>query len=112
MLCKIKTLRSGYPGEATKVLTNNSRLCALAETASQETTLESLFSGNLSLTLGTVSDQSNGDNNTVLWTVLDNISGQDIYWLYTEDNEISATYPDNFTNSGSTTWHAGDNITR
>ena len=103
---------SGYPGEATKVLTKNNRLCALAETAAQETTLETLFGGNISLTVGTVTDQANGDNNTVLWTVLDNISGQTINWFYTEDNEVSGTYPDNFTNSGSTTWHAGDNITR
>ena len=71
-----------------------------------------MFGGAISLTVGTVLDQANGDNNTVLWTVLDNISGQTINWFYTEDNEVSGTYPDNFTNSGSTTWHAGDNITR
>ena len=62
---------SGYPDNATKVLTKNSRMCALAETAAQETTLEALFSGNISLTLGTTYDSANGDNNTVLWTVLD-----------------------------------------
>ena len=53
------------------------------------------------------------DNQTVLWTVLDNISGQSINWFYTEDNEIDNTYPDNFTDPGNgTAWHAGDNITR
>ena len=90
----------------------------LAQTAAQETTLETLFQGGLTLTLGTVVDTPNGtvgamDNNTVLWTVLDNISGQSINWFYTEDNEIANTYPDNFTDpGGATAWHAGDNITR
>ena len=105
------------PGEATKVLYKNSRACILAETAAQETTLETLFQGGVSLTVGTVFDQPNGtvgqmDNNTVLWTVLDNISSTTRHYFYTEDNEIANTYPDNFTSSSSTTWHAGDNITR
>jgi len=109
---------SGYPEEATKVLYKNSYACILAETASQETTLETMFQGGVSLTVGTVFDQPNGtvgamDNNTVLWTVLDNISGQSINWFYSEDNEIANTYPDNFTDpGGATAWHAGDNITR
>ena len=47
---------SGYPEEATKVLYKNNYICALAETAAQETTLETLFGGNLTLTLGTVLD--------------------------------------------------------
>ena len=102
---------SGYPDNATKVLTKNSRMCALAETAAQETTLEALFSGNISLTLGTTYDSANGDNNTVLLTVVSQ-AGTGITWLYTEDNEVSGTYPDNFTNSGATIWHSGDNITR
>ena len=111
---------SGYPEEATKVLYKKNYMCVLVETAAQETTLESLFGGpgNIDLTVGTVLDQPNGtvgamDNNTVLWTVLDNISGQSINWFYTEDNEIDNTYPDNFTDPGNgTAWHAGDNITR
>lgn len=108
---------SGYPEVATKVLYKNSYACILAETASQETTLETLFQGGVSLTVGTVLDQPNGtvgamDNNTVLWTVLDNISSTTLNYFYTQDNEIANTYPDNFTNSGSTVWHAGDNITR
>ena len=102
---------SGYPDNATKVFTNNSRMCALAETAEQEAKLETLFGGAVSLTMGTTYDTTNGDNNSVIWTVLDNISGQSINWLYTEDNEQWG-YPDNFSNSGGTTWHAGDNITR
>jgi len=111
---------SNYPEEATKVLYKKKYMCVLVETAAQETTLESLFggSGNIDLTVGTVLDQPNGtvgamDNQTVLWTVLDNISGQSINWFYTEDNEIDNTYPDNFTDPGNgTAWHAGDNITR
>ena len=109
---------SGYPGEATKVLYKNNYICVLAETASQETTLETLFRGGLSLTVGTVFDSPNGtvgamDNNTVLWTVLDNISSTTLNYFYTEDNEIANTYPDNFTDpGGATAWYAGDNITR
>ena len=102
---------SGYPDNATKVFTKNSRMCALAETAEQEAKLETLFGGNISLTMGTTYDSANGDNNTVLWTVVSQ-AGTGITWLYTEDNEGSGTYPDNFTNSGATIWHSGDNITR
>ena len=102
---------SGYPDNATKVFTKNSRMCALAETAEQEAKLETLFGGNISLTMGTTYDSANGDNNTVLLTVVSQ-AGTGITWLYTEDNEVSGTYPDNFTNSGATTWHSGDNITR
>ena len=107
---------NGYPLEATKVLYKDNYLCVLAETAAQETTLETLFRGGLSLTVGTVVDAPNGtvgamDNNTVLWTVLDNISSTTLNYFYTEDNE-GATYPDNFTDNGATVWHAGDNITR
>jgi len=61
----------------------------LAETAAQESTLESMFEGNISLTVGTVADSVNGDNNTYIMTVLDNITGQTIPWLYTEDNEMN-----------------------
>jgi len=108
---------SSYPLEATKVLYKDNYMCVLAETASQETTIETLFSGNIDLTVGTVFDSPNGtvgamDNNTVLWTVLDNISSTTLNYFYTEDNEIANTYPDNFTDNGATAWHAGDNITR
>ena len=104
----------GYPSVATKVIYENDYKCFLAETDAVETKIESLFGGNISLTKGTVYDADNGtDNNTVLWTVLDNITGQTINWFYTEDNEITNTYPDNFTDpGGATAWHAGDNITR
>ena len=104
----------GYPSVATKVIYENGYKCFLAETDAVETKIESLFGGNISLTKGTVYDADNGtDNNTVLWTVLDNITGQTINWFYTEDNEIANTYPDNFTDpGGATAWHAGDNITR
>ena len=102
----------GYPSVATKVTYENNYKCFLAETDAVETKIESLFGGNISLTKGTVYDAANGtDNNTVLWTVLDNITT--INWFYTEDNEIANTYPDNFTDpGGATAWHAGDNITR
>ena len=108
---------NGYPLEATKVLYKDNYLCVLAETAAQETTLETLFRGGLSLTVGTVVDAPNGtvgamDNNTVLWTVLDNISSTTLNYFYTEDNEIANTYPDNFSSNSATIWHAGDNITR
>ena len=104
----------GYPSVATKVIYENGYKCFLAETDAVETKIESLFGGNISLTKGTVYDADNGtDNNTVLWTVLDNITGQTINWFYTEDNEIANTYPDNFTDpGGATAWYAGDNITR
>jgi hypothetical protein len=108
---------NGYPLEATKVLYKKNYMCVLAETAAQETTTETLFQGGLTLTVGTVVDQPNGtvgamDNNTFLWTVLDNISSTTLNYFYTEDNEIDNTYPDNFTDDGATVWHAGDNITR
>ena len=105
---------SGYPSVATKVIYENDYICFLAETDAVETKIESLFGGNISLTKGTVYDADNGtDNNTVLLTVLDNITGQTINWFYTEDNEIANTYPDNFTDpGGATAWYAGDNITR
>jgi len=116
----IANTADGYPSEATKVLYKNSYACILAETASQETTTETMFQGGVSLTVGTVFDQPNGtvgqmDNNTVLWTVLDNISSTTLNYFYTQDNEIANTYPDNFSNTDpnrSTSWHAGDNITR
>ena len=87
---------NGYPLEATKVLYKKNYMCVLAETASQETTIETLFQGGLTLTVGTVVDQPNGtvgamDNNTFLWTVLDNISSTTLNYLYTEDNEIDNT---------------------
>jgi len=108
---------SNYPDEATKVLYKKNYICALAETAAQETTLETLFQGGLSLTVGTVYDSPNGtvgamDNVTTLMTVLDNISSTSLNYLYTDDNEVEATYPDNFTDQNGTIWHAGDNITR
>ena len=104
----------GYPSVATKVTYENDYKCFLAETDAVETKIESLFGGNISLTKGTVYDADNGtENNTVLWTVLDNITGQTINWFYTEDNEIANTYPDKFTDpGGATAWYAGDNITR
>jgi hypothetical protein len=49
------------------------------------------------------------DNNTVLWTVLDNISSTTLNYFYTSSALSNSTYP---TNWSSTTWHAGDNITR
>ena len=102
----------GYPSVATKVNYRNEYMCILAKTDAVETKIESLFGGNISLTKGTVYDADNGtENNTVLWTVLDNITT--INWFYTEDNEIANTYPDNFTDpGGATAWYAGDNITR
>ncbi len=103
----------GYPSVATKVTYENNYKCFLAETDAVETKIESLFGG-ISLTKGTVYDEVKGtDKKTVLWTVLDNITGQTINWFYTEDNEIANTYPDNFTDpGGATAWYAGDNITR
>ena len=101
----------GYPSVATKVTYENNYKCFLAETDAVETKIESLFGG-ISLTKGTVYDAANStSNNTVLWTVLDNITT--INWFYTEDNKIVNTYPDNFTDpGGATAWYAGDNITR
>ena len=103
----------GYPSVATKVTYENNYKCFLAETDAVVTKFKSLF-GSIPLTKGTVYDEAKGtDKKTVLWTVLDNKSGQTINWFYTEDNEIANTYPDNFTDpGGATAWHAGDNITR
>ena len=102
----------GYPSVATKVTYENNYKCFLAETDAVVTKFKSLF-GSIPLTKGTVYDEAKGtDKKTVLWTVLDNKSGQTINWFYTEDNEASG-YPDNFTDpGGATAWHAGDNITR
>jgi len=48
----------------------------------------------------------------ILDAEVDNLSAT-INYLYTEDNEVEATYPDNFTDqSGGTIWHSGDNITK
>ena len=81
----------GYPSVATKVIYENGYKCFLAETDAVETKIESLFGG-ISLTKGTVYDEAKGtDKKTVLWTVLDNKSGQTINWFYTEDNEITNT---------------------
>ena len=103
----------GYPSVATKVTYENNYKCFLAETDAVVTKFKSLF-GSIPLTKGTVYDEAKGtDKKTVLWTVLDNKSGQTINWFYTEDNKITNTYPDNFTDpGGATAWHAGDNITR
>ena len=71
--------------------------------------------GEFSLTKGTAFDQVDDeatDNQTTIWTVLDNISDQTINWLYTEGERMDNTYPDNFTSNDGTIWHAGDNITR
>ena len=101
----------GYPSVATKVIYKDFYNCYLAETDTVESKLESLFS--ISLNKGAVSEiVANGDNKTTIWTVLDNISGQTINWFYTEDAWDNNSYPSNFSSSGGTTWHAGDNITR
>ena len=103
----ISSPTSGYPSVATKVIYENSRVCALAETAAVETMIEEKFGGDVDLTIGTVFDSANDpDNNTNIWAVLDNITS--IHWLYTS-SALDGSYP---TNWSSTTWHAGDNITR
>lgn len=100
----------GYPGYATKVTYNGHYNCWLGETDTVETKLESVFS--MSLTKGTVYvSPSNNDKKTNIWTAVDNISGQTITWLYTTEDDNSS-YPSNFSSTTSTTWHAGDNITR
>ena len=77
----ISSPSSGYPSVATKVIYENARVCILAETAAVETKIEALYS--ISLTKGTVYDADNGSvNNTVLWTVLNNITT--INWFYTD----------------------------
>jgi hypothetical protein len=86
----------------------------LAEKDSVETKIESVFQGSIDITKGTVFEANNGnfDNQTTIWTVLDNISGQTINWFYTQEALDNNTYPNNFASDGGTTWHAGDNITR
>ena len=106
----ISSPTSGYPAVATKVIYKNARVCALAETAAVETMIEAKFGGDVDLTIGTVFDSANDpDNNTNIWAVLDNITGQTINWLYTSSALDNGSYP---TNWSSTMWHAGDNITR
>ena len=104
----ISSPTSGYPAVATKVIYENARVCALAETAAVETMIEAKFGGDVDLTIGTVFDSANDpDNNTNIWAVLDNITS--IHWLYTSSALDNGSYP---TNWSSTIWHAGDNITR
>ena len=106
----ISSPTSGYPAVATKVIYENARVCALAETAAVETMIEAKFGGDVDLTIGTVFDSANDpDNNTNIWAVLDNITGQTINWFYTSSALDNGTYPNNWS---STIWHAGDNITR
>jgi hypothetical protein len=106
----ISSPTSGYPAVATKVIYKNARVCALAETAAVETMIEAKFGGDVDLTIGTVFDSANDpDNNTNIWAVLDNITGQTINWFYTSSALDNGAYPNNWS---STIWHAGDNITR
>jgi len=99
---------SGYPAVATRVIYKKARVCALAETDAVETMIETKWGGNY-LTKGTVLDSTQTpDNKTNIWAVLDNITGQTINWFYTS-SALDGSYP---TNWSSTTWHAGDNITR
>jgi len=105
----ISSPTSGYPAVATKVIYKKSRVCALAETDAVETMIETKWGGNY-LTKGTVFDTiQTPDNNTNIWAILDNITGQTINWFYTSSALDNGSYP---TNWSSTTWHAGDNITR
>jgi len=105
---------SGYPSEATKVIYKKYKFCVLGEIESVETKIESVFQGSIDITKGSVFEENNGnfDNQTTIWTVLDNISGQTINWFYTQEALDNNTYPNNFASDGGTTWHAGDNITR
>ena len=99
-----------YPAVATQVWYKNARVCALAETTAVETMLEAFYSGNVDIVVGTVFDSANQlDNNTTIWTVLDNISSTTLNYFYTSSPLSNSAYP---TNWSSTTWHAGDNITR
>ena len=103
----ISSPTSGYPAVATKVIYKKARTCALAETDAVETMIETKWGGNY-LTKGTVLDTEEfADNNTNIWAILDNITS--IHWLYTSSALDNGSYP---TNWSSTTWHAGDNITR
>ena len=99
-----------YPAVATQVWYKNARVCALAETTAVETMLETFYGGNVDIVVGTVFDSANQlDNNTTIWTVLDNISSTTLNYFYTSSPLSNSAYP---TNWSSTTWHAGDNITR
>jgi hypothetical protein len=99
-----------YPAVATQVWYKNARVCVLAETAAVETMIETNFGGAVDLVVGTVFDSVNDpDNNTTIWTVLDNISSTTLNYFYTAEALSNSSYP---TNWSSTTWHAGDNITR
>ena len=104
------TIAGGSPAAATEVWYEKTRTCALAETDAVETMIESKWGVDV-LTKGTVLDISDtDDNSTTIWTVLDNISSTTLNYLYTSSALSNSTYPDNWSNS--TTWHAGDNITR
>ena len=104
------TIAGGSPAAATEVWYTKTRTCALAETDAVETMIESKWGVDV-LTKGTVLDISDtDDNSTTIWTVLDNISSTTLNYLYTSSALSNSTYPDNWSNS--TTWHAGDNITR
>ena len=99
-----------YPAVATQVWYKTARVCALAETTAVETMLETFYGGNVDIVVGTVFDSANQlDNNTTIWTVLDNISSTTLNYFYTSEALSNSAYP---TNWSSTTWHAGDNITR
>ncbi|SVC72777.1 uncharacterized protein METZ01_LOCUS325631 [marine metagenome] len=104
------SIAGGSPAAATEVWYTKTRTCALAETDAVETMIESKWGVDV-LTKGTVLDISDtDDNSTTIWTVLDNISSTTLNYLYTSSALSNSTYPDNWSNS--TTWHAGDNITR
>ena len=104
------SIAGGSPAAATEVWYTKTRTCALAETDTVETMIESKWGVDV-LTKGTVLDISDtDDNSTTIWTVLDNISSTTLNYLYTSSALSNSTYPDNWSNS--TTWHAGDNITR
>ena len=106
----ISSPTAGYPAVATKVIYTSARVCALAETTAVETMLETFYGGNVDLVVGTVFDSANDpDNQTTIWTVLDNISSTTLNYFYTSSPLSNSAYP---TNWSSTTWHAGDNITR
>ena len=99
-----------YPAVATQVWYKNARVCALAETAAVETMIETNFGGAVDLVVGTVFDSTNDpDNNTTIWTILDNISSTTLNYFYTAEAFDNSSYP---TSWSSTIWHAGDNITR
>ena len=100
---------SGYPAVATRVIYKKARVCALAETDAVETMIETKWGGNY-LTKGTVLDTAETpDNKTTIWAIIDNLTNDRIHWLYTSSAWDNNSYPNNWS---STTWHAGDNITR